>query len=126
MNMQTQKSNLQNTFPVANLKNISEEHFERVFQPKLNHIEPDIDARYRVHGALFDPYDCRQIEHVKEVLKNSPRSVWTLMDVNDQDVLVSGYQFATRVGYCRLGYVISKTPVNEGVEYYVPLTKRLA
>ena len=126
MNSKSQQSSLANAFPVANLSNMTEERFERMFNPQCNHFEPESDSRYRIHASLYDPYDHRQLEHVKSVLKKSPRSVWTLMDVQDQDVLISGYQFATRVGYCRLGYVISQTPVNEGVELYVPLTKRLA
>lgn len=121
----THHTKITNTLHLANLTAMSEERYERMFSPLPNHFQ-EAEDRYPLHAALFDPHDKQQLQHVKDIQKTDPRRVWSLMDVDGQDVLVSGYQYATRVGYCRLGYVISQTPVNDGIELFVPLNKNLA
>lgn len=110
--------------PMSNVKQISEDHFKRTFgiQPNALHATDDL---YDFHSALLDHHDQQQKKHIQHVLQSDPRCVWTLMDIENNDVLVSGYHPAKRVGYCRLGHIISQKPINEGVEMVVPLSKRL-
>lgn len=113
------------SIPLTNLMAISEERHRKMFAPIPNPYSKDGDERHPLHAALLDPHEEKQLQHVKDVFKKDPRRVWTLMDVHNQDVLVSGYQYATRIGFCRLGYVICRTAINEGMEMYMPLDHML-
>lgn len=123
----TNQAKIADSLALKNLTSMSEERYQRTFNPVPNHFyQSEISNGHPIHDGLFDPFEPQQINFVREMLKKDPRRVWTLMDIGDQDVLVSGYQYARRVGFCRLGYVISATSVNEGVELYVPINKKLA
>lgn len=107
-----------------NVKQISEDHFKRTFG-LLPNVLQSIEDPYDFHAALLDHHDQQQKNHIQQVLQSDPRCVWTLMDIDQNDVLVSGYHPAKRVGYCRLGHIISQHPIHDGVEMIVPLSKRL-
>ncbi|MBC3871749.1 hypothetical protein [Undibacterium oligocarboniphilum] len=109
--------------PIQNLTAITEERFEQFFKPEPNPIEHS-EVTNTIHRAFLDPYDPAQkkiITHFRDVY---PRQIWTLMEIQDQDVLVSGYIHAKREGFRSLGYLLSKTSVNVGTEFAVPMTKK--
>lgn len=123
----TKQTKIMEALLLENLSPMTEERFERMFNPIPNHFMPaDELGEYAIHSSLLDPSDQIQIEYVRAVMQKDPRRIWTLMDVGGQDVLVSGYQYARRAGFCRLGYLISTTAVNDGIELYIQLNKKLA
>lgn len=125
MKPQDQLMNVAARLPFSNLVRISEDHFESTFSPQPNKFVEDNDGINSLHSALYDPFDKTEMQHVKQMLSTEPRRVWTLMDIDDQDILVSGYHPAKRVGYRRIAHVISQTPINDGVEMYVSINKRV-
>lgn len=122
---QLQHSNVAARLPFDNLVRITEEQFERNFSPMPNQYLDKETLINEFHSVLFDPFEKSDMQHVKQVLSTCPRQVWTLMDIDDQDILVSGYHPAKRVGYRRIAHVISQTPINDGVEMYVPINQRV-
>ena len=125
MKRHEQPMNVAARLPFTNLVRISEDQFERTFSPQPNKFVETIDGFNGLHSALYDPFEKTEMQHVKQMLGTDPRRVWTLMDIDDQDILVSGYHPAKRVGYRRIAHVISQTPINDGVEMYVSINKRV-
>lgn len=118
------KSTIADVIPLTNLSPITEERYLKMFQPIANPYQNDQEDDQGFERAVFDPYELKQLQHVKNVFRDSPRRVWTLMDIQSNDVLISGYHYAKRIGFCRLGYVISRTAINEGMEMYVHLDRK--
>lgn len=124
MKTKSVKPSVADRIPLISLSMITEARFNKLFCPLKNPYLLEGDNEYALHAAVFDP-DGKQLQHVKDVCKTDPRRVWTLMDIQDEDVIVSGYQYAKRHGYCSLGYLITETAINDGLELYVPVDRKL-
>ncbi len=99
---------------------LNEDEFNEQFPLVHNHLNPSAgwvyisenDADQR--GCLFETYGAEY----EFVVRQDPRCIWTLMDNNDGEppFLASGCRWVNR-----LGYLISKVPVQEGKTIEVSL-----
>lgn len=105
---------------------LSEQRFINLFRPQENMFMSAVERQTQcvLHAAMYQP-DGLELKHVKKIADETPRKIWTVMDILGNDFLVSGYQYAKREGYRRLGYVVTSVGLNEGVEHYVPMEKQL-
>ena len=92
---------------------LNEEEFVEAYQPILNHLDSGASFDWgEGHGSLFETYG----EDLSFVMSQAPETIWTLLSVDDSLTIVSGYHFVNR-----LGYFISKKPVERGITVQVPL-----
>ena len=96
--------------------NLTEDEFDANYSFLPNHLNPD--ASWVIgdgSGCLFETYG----EELEFVRCQNPRTIWTLLDGNEGDLLVvSGYHFVNRIGY-----LISTVPLPENmtVECSIPM-----
>lgn len=86
-------------------KVISEDDFYRQYKPVKNPFVKNGPW----DGCMLETYGL-ELEHVREVLAENPNKVWTVLDCDGSLVLSSGYHHVNR-----MGYIITETPVEEGV-----------
>lgn len=96
---------------------ITEDEFDRQYPLIPNHLNPNASWAFGDSGGgcLFETYG----EEIRFVSEQDPRTIWTLIDGDDGDLyVVSGFHFVNRVGY-----LISKDPIPEGVfiEVHIPM-----
>ncbi|WP_298151138.1 hypothetical protein [Flavobacterium sp.] len=97
----------------VNAVSMVETRFTHIFNPVCE----DQEEQDPIHRCLIHPDDFKKRKMPPE------NRIWTLMDINGIDVLLSGYHYAKRVGYQRLGYVVSSVPTTEST--FVVLSKAL-
>lgn len=85
-------------------KSISEDDFYATYKPVKNPFEAD--AAW--NGAMLETYG-RELEHVENVLKTAPGTVWTVLDVDGSLIASSGFHHVNRIGY-----IITEVPVAAG------------
>jgi hypothetical protein len=88
---------------------ITEDEFDQRYPLVRNHFNPNANwaCGDSGGGCLFETYG----DEIRFVSEQDPRTIWTLIDGEDGDLYVmSGFHFVNR-----LGYLISKIPVPEGV-----------
>jgi hypothetical protein len=87
---------------------ISEEAFDEQYPLLTNHLNPNASWAFSdTGGCLFETYG----EELAFVRQQNRRYVWTFLDGDDGDQYVaSGLHFVNRIGY-----LISKVPVPDGV-----------
>jgi hypothetical protein len=85
---------------------ITEDEFDATYPLRSNHLNPN--ASWVIGdrtGCLFETYG----EELDFVRKQDPRTIWTLLEGEDDDqLLLNGYHFVNRIGY-----LISTNPVPE-------------
>lgn len=98
---------------------ITEDEFDRQYPLLPNHLNPN--ATWSLSdsggGCLFETFG----EELRFICEQDPRMIWTLIDGEDSDLyVVSGFHFVNRIGY-----LISKDPIPEGVfiEVHIPMEK---
>ncbi len=96
---------------------MTEDEFDAQYPLVPNHINPNATWSLSESGSgcLFETFG----EELAFVRHQEPRTIWTLIDGEDGDMyVVSGYHFVNRVGY-----LISKAPVPDGVfiEVHIPM-----
>lgn len=95
--------------------NITEDEFDATYPLRPNHLNPK--ASWTIGegpGCLFETYG----EELDFVRRQDPRTVWTLLDGDDDDLyLASGYHFVNRIGY-----LISTVPVpsDQFIQVHIP------
>lgn len=109
--MKTPKT-LGDTLPV-NAVNLAESRFARLFKPNV----VDLEENDPILQCLIHPDDFKLRKRVPE------NRIWTLMEINGNDVLLSGYHYAKRAGYQRIGYIISDVASTQST--FVLLSKTL-
>ena len=92
---------------------MTEDDFYSKFNPVKNHLVQDA----AFDGCMFETYG-KEFEHVKEIGSNeaTKQTLWTIVDSEDKLFFISGYHYVNR-----LGYLITKEPVEEGIEISVEL-----
>jgi hypothetical protein len=94
---------------------ISEDEFDEQYPLVTNHLNPNASWAFDdTGGCLFETYG----DEFAFVRRQDPRYVWTFLDGDDGDqYVVSGLHFVNRIGY-----LISKIPVPEGmfIEVRIP------
>jgi hypothetical protein len=97
---------------------ITEEKFSERFPLLRNHLNANASwSSGEEDGCLFETYD----EELAFVRRQNPRTVWTLVDGDDDDqYLLSGFHFVNRIGY-----LVSSVAVPEGqeIEVRIPFEK---
>ena len=93
---------------------LSEAEFDAQYPLITNHLRPHTSwAFVGGPGCLFEPYG----EELAFVLAQDPRTLWTLVDGDDDDQhLLSGYHLVNRVGY-----LISTIPFPEEADIEVSI-----
>ena len=95
--------------PVA----LTEDEFDARFPLLTNHLNPNASwGSGDEGGCLFETYG-EELEFVK---RQDPRTVWTLVDGDGDQYLVSGFHVVNRIGY-----LISTVPLPEGLDIEVRL-----
>jgi hypothetical protein len=95
---------------------ITEDEFDATYPLRSNHLNPN--ASWLIGdgpGCLFETYG----EELAFVRQQDPRTVWTLLDgEDDNQLLLSGYHFVNRIGY-----LISTTlvPDNQAIQVCIPM-----
>jgi hypothetical protein len=95
---------------------MTEDAFDQQYPLLPNYLNPNASWAFGDSGGgcLFETYG----EEIRFVSEQVPRTIWTLIDGEDGDLyVVSGLHFVNRVGY-----LISKVPVPEGVFVEVRLS----
>ncbi len=96
---------------------LTEDEFDSRFTPVPNHLNPDATWSFNDGpGCLFDI----EGEEFAFVQRQSPETVWTLVDGPDDEMYVlSGLHFVNRIGY-----LITREPVPEGkcIEVLLPMS----
>jgi hypothetical protein len=80
---------------------ITEDEFYETYRPR---------ARAAPNTHMFETYG----RDMKFVLKQDPRTIWTLMQYDGPEFIWSGLHFGNRIGH-----FISKVPVPEEMEFQV-------
>lgn len=95
---------------------LSEDEFDRRFPLLPNHLNASTGwSNGESDGCLFETYG----EELAFVREQDPRHVWTLLGGDDGDLYVaSGFHVVNRIGY-----LISRDPVPDGVciEVRIPM-----
>jgi hypothetical protein len=90
---------------------ISEDAFAAHYPLVPNHLNPNATWAFGdAGGCLFETYGAE----LAFVRQQDPRCVWTFLDGDDAQYVVSGMRFVNRIGY-----LISKVPVPDGVSIEV-------
>ena len=88
-------------------RELSEEAFDADYPLVPNHLNPRATCAFGdAGGCLFETYG----EELAFVRQQDPRCIWTFLDGDDAQYVVSGMHFVNRIGY-----LISKVPVPDGV-----------
>lgn len=87
---------------------LNEDEFDAQFPLVTNHFDPHASWAFDdERGCLFGTHGAE----IRFVSEQDPRTVWTLVDTDgDDQAVISGFHFVNRVGY-----LVSKVPVPEGV-----------
>ena len=101
-----------NTLPAARSPlEISEDEFDARFPLLSNHLNPNASwGSGKEGGCLFETYG----EELEFVRRQDPRTVWTLVDGDGDQYLVSGFHFVNRIGY-----LVSTVPLPEEMDIEV-------
>jgi len=99
---------------------LTEDEFDQQYPLVMNHINPHASWSYGsdtddTTGCLFETYG----EELEFVRQQDPNTIWTFVDGDDGDqYVINGYHLVNRIGY-----LISKAPVPEGVtiEVHIPM-----
>jgi len=93
-------------------KIITEDEFYERFTPCKNEIDKNFTS---FDGCMFETYG-EELEYVQKIARESPRRVWTIVEVDGIMYYESGFHFVNR-----LGYLITEEEIEEGIEYTVEL-----
>ena len=87
---------------------LSEDKFDQQYPLIENPFDPHASWAFDDRpGCLFGTFG----QEIRFVSQQDPRTIWTLVDGDDGDqYVVSGFHFVNRVGY-----LVSKVPVPEGM-----------
>jgi hypothetical protein len=83
--------------------------FEEQFKPIANHIEPNAPW----NGVMYETFG-DELSHVRAIAQESPAKVWTVLDSDGEESLVSGYHHVNR-----MGYIVTEIPAIPGYSYDV-------
>jgi hypothetical protein len=101
-----------------NFIELTEDEFDDRFPLKPNHLNATAGwALGDAGGCLFETNG----EELAFVKRQDPRTVWTLVDGDDEKMyVVNGFHFVNRVGY-----LLSTVPVldNVTIEVHLPMSK---
>lgn len=79
---------------------MTEDEWLETYKPKINHL----DSNASWNGTMFETYG----EEVDFVQSTPENFVWTLVEVDGESIIVSGYSFVNR-----LGYFVCEVPWND-------------
>src|ERR1700693_4658426 len=94
---------------------ITEDEFDAKYTIVTNHINPNASWAFGDGpGCLFETYG----EELAFVRRQDPRTIWTLVDGDDDDnqYVISGYPLVNRIGY-----LISTIPFPDDADIEVPI-----
>lgn len=74
---------------------ITEEAFVERFRPVPNHLDRNASFDFGDGGCLFETFGT-ELEYVKT---QPTDHVWTILDVDGELMIASGYHFVNRLGY---------------------------
>ena len=89
---------------------IDTDAFHQRFRPIPNHLDDNASEDFGDGGCLFETYGA-ELDYVR----SHPSSrIWTIIDGEDDTVIVSGYHLCNRIGY-----ILTEKPVPEVESYTV-------
>lgn len=100
---------------MSQLVQMTEDEFDATYALLANHLNKNASWSFgEGAGCLFEPHG----EELEFVRRQSPDTVWTLVDGDDGDLYVINYYHLVN----RIGYLISIVPVPEGtaIEVHIP------
>lgn len=80
---------------ISNLFPIDEEEFVGHFRPVPNHLNGNASFDFGDGGCLFETYGA-ELDHIR---LQPAQNVWTVLDVDGELMIASGYHFVNRMGY---------------------------
>jgi hypothetical protein len=97
--------------PPTRLIELTEDEFDAQYPLHRNHLNPNATWGFADDGGcLFETYG----EELRFVLAQDPSTIWTFLDGDDGQYVVSGYHLVNRIGY-----LVSTIAVPDGVEIQV-------
>lgn len=92
---------------------LSEDAFDALFSLLPNHLNPHATwSTSESGGCLFETFG----PELAFVRGQDPRCVWTFVDGDDGQYVISGFHFVNRIGY-----LVSTVPLPDGVDVQVEL-----
>ena len=89
---------------------IDTDTFYARFRPIQNHLDDNASEDFGDGGCLFETYGA-ELDYVRA----QPSShIWTIIDGEEETVIVSGYHLCNRIGY-----ILTEKPVPEVESYTV-------
>lgn len=79
----------------SNLFPIDEEEFVGHFRPVPNHLNDNASFDFGNGGCLFETYGA-ELDHIR---LQPAEHVWTILDMDGELMIASGYHFVNRMGY---------------------------
>ena len=90
---------------------LTEEEFAAAYPLIPNHLDPNAGwSNGEGPGCLFETYG----EEFEFVSRQDPATVWTFVDGENEQLVISGLHYLNRIGY-----LVSTKPVPPGVEIEV-------
>lgn len=89
---------------------IDTDSFYRCFRPIPNHLHSNASEDFGEGGCLFETYG----EELDYVRARPSSRIWTIIDGDEETVIVSGYHLVNRIGY-----ILTEEPVPDGECYTV-------
>jgi len=98
---------------MTKILHLSEAEFDATFSLRPNHLNPNASwVTGDTPGCLFETYG----EELAFVRRQDPRTIWTVVDGEENLSVISGYHVVNRIGY-----LISTTPAPEGESIHVSI-----
>lgn len=89
---------------------IDTDTFHQRFRPIPNHLDTNASEDFGEGGCLFETYGA-ELDHVRA---HPSSRIWTIIDGDDETLIVSGYHLCNRIGY-----ILTEMPVSDGECYTV-------
>lgn len=89
---------------------INSDTFDQRFKPIPNHIDRHAGVDFGSGGCLFETFG----DELSFVRSQPADHIWTMLDGEDEPIIVSGYHRCNRIGH-----IVTKQPVPENECYTV-------
>jgi len=91
---------------------LTEDQFAEQFTPLVNVLNPDASYSFGDDGCLYETYGA-ELDHICGA---DPRHIWTLVEEDGRQFILSGWHFVNR-----LGYFLTARAWPDAADYLIPV-----